>query len=331
LCLLTRGQAKTIAGKMGFKSNSMKKQILGLSSLVVFLGIIFISCQKNSDKDEDYNLEASAQADDQSQFSAQIDAVSNETSAIIEGTGTLAARGFDIQSLVCNADFTVDSASSIRTVTITYHGVDCFSQYSRAGVVVVTIPAGVHWKNAGAAITINYQNLVITRLFDSKSITVNGSHVLTNVSGGLIYQLGTLGTITHRITSAGMTIKFGNGSQRTWQVARQRVFSYNNGIVITTTGTHTEGSTTNIAEWGTNRFGNAFTSSITAPLVLRQDCDFRLVSGQIKHSVPLFTATATFGLNAEGSPTSCPLTGTYFAKIVWTGLSGNAHTVLLPY
>jgi hypothetical protein len=311
----------------------MKRQLFGLSLITLLIIVIvgFVSCTKNTKDTEDYNTEAATQSDDQTQFSAQIDAVDNEASAIMESTGTLANRGFDVQSLVCNASFVVDSTSAIKSITITYNGADCFNAYTRTGVVVVSIPAGIHWKNAGAAITVTYQNVVVKRLLDNKSITINGSHVITNVSGGLIYQLATLGTITHTITSAGMTIKFGDDTQRSWQVARKRVFTFNNGVVITTTGTHTEGNVSNIAEWGTNRFGNVFTSAITAPIVVRQDCDFRLVSGQIKHSVPLFTATATFGLNAEGNPTTCPGAGHYYVKIAWIGLSGITHSVIFPY
>lgn len=312
----------------------MKKQLFGLSLITLLLVVTvgFLSCTKNAKKDaEDYNTEASAQSDDQSQFSAQIEAVDNEVSAIMENTGTMANRGFDIQTLVCNATFVVDSNSATRSITITYNGTDCFGGYSRTGVVVVSIPAGVHWKNAGAAITVTYQNVVVKRMIDNKSITINGSHVITNVSGGLIYNLATLGSITHTITSSGMSIKFGDETVRTWQVARQRVFTFNNGVIVTTTGTHTEGNVNNISEWGTNRFGSTFTSAITTPIVVRQDCDFRLVSGQIKHSVPLFTATATFGLNADGNPTTCPGAGHYYVKIAWIGLAGTSHTVIFPY
>jgi hypothetical protein len=191
----------------------------------------------------------------------------------------------------------------------------------------------VQWKNAGAAVTITFQNLKITRLRDNKSITINGSHVYTNVSGGLLINLATLGTITHSITSSNMSITFDNGSQRNWQVAKQRVFTYNSGVVITTTGTHTDGSNTGIAEWGTNRFGGAFATSILEPLVVRQDCNFRLTSGKVKHTTttPAATGTATFGLNANGDPTSCPGSGTYYFKIVWTGPNGNTITVIRPY
>lgn len=312
----------------------MKKQFAGLSLLLFFSAVTIVSCVKSdTDKNQDFNTEASVQSDDQFQFSAQLDAVANETNLFLESTGTIAFRGEGEQGpLVCNATAVADSTSGTRTITITYNGADCLGYFNRTGTVTVSIPAGVHWKNAGAAITVNYQNLVVTRLIDNKSITINGSHILTNVSGGLLLNLASLGTITHSITSTGMTIKFGDNTARTWQVSRQRVFTFNNGLVITTTGTHSDGTNNNIAEWGTNRFGNSFTSAITEPMVVRQDCNFRLVSGQVKHSVPLFTAVATFGLDQAGNPTGCPAqNGHYFVKITWTGLTGIPHTALVSY
>jgi hypothetical protein len=192
------------------------------------------------------------------------------------------------------------------------------------------MPSGTNWKNAGAVLTVTYTNLVITRTIDSKMITINGSHAITNVSGGLLTDLAGQGTITHSITSNGISVKFGNETQRTWQVSRQQVYTYNNGIVLTITGTHTEGNVTGIAEWGTNRFGRAFTSIISEPIVFRQDCNFRLTSGQIKHTVPVFSATATFGLDANGEAASCPA-GAFYGKIIWTGPNNTSHTFLFPY
>jgi len=193
------------------------------------------------------------------------------------------------------------------------------------------MPSGTRWKNAGATLTFTYTNLVITRVADNKSITINGAHNLTNVSGGLLINLPILNTITHAVTSSGISVKFDDNSIRTWQIARQQVFSYNNGIVLTVTGTHTEGNINHIAEWGTNRFGRTFSTAITQPLVFRQDCSFRLVSGEVKHTVPVFTAVGTFGLNATGNPTGCPGVAAYYCKLVWTGPNSNSHTVIFPY
>ena len=154
---------------------------------------------------------------------------------------------------------------------------------------------------------------------------------MTNVSGGRMVNLPNLQSITHTITSAGITVTFDNNSARSWQIARKRVFTYSNGVVITETGTHTDGANTGIAEWGFNRFGNAFTSSILEPIVVRQDCSFRIVSGKVQYTRPEITASATFGLDVTGTATTCPGTGSYYLKASWTGHNGNTLSVILPY
>ena len=308
----------------------MKQKILLFAVITFSFALSFTACKKEGSSTDD-TTEVSAQSDDQSRFSSETDAVANDADITLESTSSLVARPDQTQTLICDATIAIDSLSDPRTITITYDGTNCLGNRTRTGVVVVSMPAGVHWKNAGAAITITYQNLKITRLIDNKSITINGEHTITNVSGGLLFNLVALGTITHSITSSGMSVTFDDGTQRNWQVARQRVFSYDNGVVITSTGTHTEGNTTNIAEWGTNRAGHAFTSSTLEPLVVRQDCSFRLVSGKIMHTAPAITATATFGLDASGNPTDCPGTGHYYFKLVWTGAGGNSHTLIFPY
>jgi hypothetical protein len=175
-------------------------------------------------------------------------------------------------------------------------------------------------------------DLTITRLSDNKTLGIDGIKTITNVTGGRLINLASIGTIIHDIASPGITITFDNGTHRDWQIAKRRTFTYNNGIVIATRGTHTEGSITNIAEWGTNRFGNSFTSAITEPMVIRQDCNFRLVHGQVTHRTTQFTVVTTFGLDANGNPTGCPgINGTYYFKAVWTGANGIIRTVIHPY
>jgi hypothetical protein len=310
----------------------MKKQIVRLSLIGLCFAVVFTACKKNNnDSTTDYTTELSTHSDDQAQVSDDVDATANDANLVLESNASFTGRPGQVENLICNATVVVDTASNPRTITITYNGPSCQGNTTRTGVVVLSMPAGIRWRNAGAAITVTAQNLKITRVRDNKSITINGSQVYTNVSGGLLVNLPTLGSITHTITSSGMSLTFDNGSQRTWQVAKQRVFTYNNGIVITSTGTHTDGSVTNIAEWGTNRFGNAFTTSTVTPIVVRQDCNGRITSGAVKHTTPNVTATATFGLDVNGNPTSCPGTGTYYMKIVWVNANGVTRTVILPY
>lgn len=309
----------------------MKFRILSLSAIIFSISLLFTSCQKNagSDTEPDYANESTVHSDDQSRFSGEMDAVADDASAALDGTPGFSGRGEQIQ--LCNATIVVDTISNPRTITITYNGANCFGNRTRTGVVIISMAQGVRWKNAGAVVNVIIQNLRITRLSDNKSITINGTHTYTNVSGGLLVNLLTLGTITHTISSNNMSVTFDNNSQRTWQVAKQRVFTYNNGIVVTTTGTHSAGGVTGIAEWGINRFGRVFTTVISQPLVVRQDCNFRLTSGQVVHTLPVFNASVTFGLDATGNPTSCPGAGPYYMKIIWTGPGGNPHTIILPY
>jgi hypothetical protein len=305
-------------------------RLLSVVTLAAFT--TFTACKKESTVSVtlDGSTEVTTHSDDQSNVSNDMDAVANDVNAAVESSTNFSGRTMNINS-ICNATAVMDTVSNPRKITITYDGVNCYGSHSRTGVVVLSMPAGMRWKDAGATLTVTVQNLKIKRLSDNKSITINGTETFTNVSGGLLLNLPNLQSITHTITSTGLSITFDDNSVRSWQVARKRVFTWNNGgVVITITGTHSDGTNTNIAEWGSNRFGHAFTTSITEPLIIRSDCNFRLTGGAIKHE-GFTTATATFGLNAQGNPTTCPGTGSYYLKLSWTGLGGLTHTAILPY
>lgn len=308
----------------------MKARLHQLPAIVLAVTIIFSSCQKNADGPGDFTTESSVHSDDQFRFSDEVDAVANDINLQIEATSGFTGRGQQVQSLICDATVVVDTVSNPRTITITFNGTNCLGNRTRTGVVVMSMAQGVHWSDAGAVLTVTFQNLQITRLRDNRSITINGTQTHTNVSGGLLINLISLGSITHTITSNNMSITFDNSSQRIWQVARQRTFTYNNGVAIAVTGLHSEGGTMGIAEWGINRFGHTFTTAIAEPIIRRQDCSFRIGSGKVVHTTDLFNASATFGLDANGNPATCPGVGYYYMKIELTGPNGN-HTALLPY
>jgi len=231
------------------KSTIMKKTTLSYLLFVSLLMIGLAACKKEKDKDNT-DAEMTTHSDDQNQFSSEIDGVANDADLVIESNPGMTGRYEGVQGTICDASVTTNLATNPMTITITYDGSVCpGAWHKRQGVVVISMAQGTQWKNAGAAVTVTFTNLKITRLVDNKSITINGAQTYTNVSGGLLVNLPNLANITHAITSSGLSITFGNGSQRSWQVAKQRVFTYNNGVVITTTGTNTDGNNTGIAEW----------------------------------------------------------------------------------
>ena len=317
----------------------MKTKITLFLATALFVAS-FTACKKdenNSKNDDSTDTEVAVQSNDQSRFSSEIDAAVNDADFSMENAAGFTSRISQGQSLlpdsVCDANIAVDVASDPKTITITYNGGNCLGTRTRTGSVVIAMAQGVKWSDPGAHVTLTFHDLKITRVSDNKSITINGTQTYTNVSGGLLINLLSLGTITHLITSSNMSITFDDGTQRTWNVAKQRVYSFAGANVsVTVSGTHTEGTVTNIAEWGTNRLGHAFTSSTVQPVVIRSDCDFRIVSGEIKHTLPHVSADATFGLDSSGNPTSCPgAGGHYYFKIVYTGSGGNTITLIMPY
>ncbi|NOT51593.1 MAG: hypothetical protein HOP10_09975 [Chitinophagaceae bacterium] len=309
----------------------MKARILSLTALIFSLSFLIVSCQKDASDDQtDYSAETATHSDDDSRFADESDAASDDVLGQLEFNIGFSGRGGQVQT-ICDATVVVDTLSNPRTITITFNGTPCLPGRTRTGVIVVSMAQNIRWRDAGAVINVTFQNFRITRTRDNKSITFNGTQAYTNVSGGLLINLPTLNTITHTITSNNMSITFDNGSQRTWSVARRRVFTYNNGVVVTVTGMHSQGGITGIAEWGTNRFGRNFTTAITQPVVRRQDCSFRVGSGKVTHTTPAFTASATFGLDATGNPTGCPGANPYYLKAEWTRPNGTTYSTLIPY
>ena len=306
---------------------------------------VMLSCKKDNAASSSTPTTADLQTstDDQTMAFNENDALSNDATAALTANGSFArifadgnisadAMRVDGISPVCDATVTFDTTASTKTLTITYNGTNCWGNRTRTGTVIVSEPKSVHWKDVGAAVTISIQNLTITRVIDGKSIVVNGVKKITNTSGGLLTDLANQATIIHDISDS-LSITFDKGAVRTWNVSRHRVFVYDNGIKLTTTGTHTDGAHSDISDWGTNRFGVSYSSRITVPKVITQFCGFRLIKGQDTFTRgDNFSAVVTYGLDASGNPVaSCP-SGNFYAQLSWTYIpTGKTGTFLFQY
>ncbi len=299
---------------------------------IIAIAALAVSCSRDKIEELIMDTQAKAQVDDQNNFSASMDAAGADINLALEAAVPIAGRGQEILGIICDAAIVLDSANNVRTLTLTYDGSNaCNNGTTRTGVIVISVNANTRWRNPGAVIIVSFQNFKITRTADAKSITINGTQTYTNVSGGLMIQLATLPSIVHRVESNGLQVTFDDNTQRTWNVAKERTFTYQNGVVVSSRGIHSAGGVDNIAEWGTNRFGASFTTSSTSPVVIRQDCNFRITSGALLYQSAGFSGTVLFGLNNQGAVTSCPGNGSYYLRITWTGPSGGSVTGLYPY
>jgi hypothetical protein len=320
--------------------------------VIAFTGVL-ASCNKNNSS----NSNNGSSTTDLQTTSDDATRVTNETDAAFDDVNTAMVTNYSVtgaalgrelmqrvidgpgsadSTAICDAVITLDTANGNRQITITYNGTNCALDRTRKGSITITWPIGQLWRDSGAVVTVQFNSLAITRLLDNKTITLNGTHTYTNVSGGSLISLpnSPAGTsITHTITSDNMQITFDNGTQRTWSVDRQRVFTYSGGYVITTSGLHTSGSVSGISEWGTDRFGNAFTVSIVQPRVLSEACSWQLTAGTVALANAVGTTTITYGLNSTGTATSCPVNGgTYYFELSWTAAAnGKTYSFILPY
>ncbi len=307
----------------------MKSKKITIALLAILaVSLSFTACKKTATTSTKNTLDsAQTQSNDDVMATKETDESSNDaTSALENSGGSFAARpAGPAIAFPCDATVTYDTAAVQKSITIIYNGSNCSGTRTRTGKIIITFDSSLHWKDAGATISVDYDSLLITRVSDGKTLLINGTVTHTNVSGGLLEDLATLNSITRTITG-NLSLTFDNGTQRSWSITKQRVFTYNNGIVITTTGTGTGG----VAEAGINRYGNAFTSAITQPIVIEQSCDFRLVSGQILYNGPFATVTTTFGLDVNGNSVSaCPI-GFFYYKQVWS-IAGRTFTFIGPY
>jgi hypothetical protein len=333
----------------------MKTKILyHLAIATMLAGTVFVSCSKNNSSSADSGTSSNTlqtQSDDQSQVTSESNAIADDAnvamssqptvsgaSALTNGYGhgkTIEGVQSVLTSPVCDATITIDTSKNPRTITLTYNGnANCNPYRIRTGTVVISIPAGTQWRNQGAVITVNF-NLKVTRVRDSKTIILTGTHTYTNVSGGSLNDLvlGKISSITHTVTSSNMQITFPDSSKRIWNVARQRAYSFNNqtqDLTITLTGTYSDGTNSGISEWGSTRIGKPFKTVIVNPIVIQSACSWQLTSGEIEVIRPDVMTTVTFGLDNSGNPlASCPLT-TYYYKVIWE-IGGKSYTVILPY
>jgi hypothetical protein len=331
------------------------KLSITLASTIIAAGLI-VACNKSNSTNGNSGTSTSpntsttqmqTQTDDETQVATEMDNAEtdvnnslNASTTFSGATTTSAGNGIEtagggvglvINYGICDATVTTDTLNGMRQLIITYNGSNCWGNRIRTGVVTISIPVGTHWRDTGAVVTVDIDSLKITRVRDHKTITLNGTYTFTNVTGGLLRDLATRGTITHTITANNVTIQFADSATRTWSVSKQRQFTYNDGVVETTTGTHSDGTNNNISIWGTNRYGNSFERLIVDPMVISQSCDWQLTSGQTETIRPAVTVNITYGLDSDGNPTGCPTAGNYYYyKAVWT-VGNKTYTFIAPY
>jgi hypothetical protein len=301
----------------------------------LILSFTFTSCKKETATDNSVSDSTHIQSDDEVMANNETDQASSDVTAVLENLGGSFALRPDVSNTgyttappaitpPADGHVTVDTANIHKSITITYDGTNSATE-TRTGKIRLSFDGSFHWKDAGAILTIYYDSVKVTRTADGKTLLIVGNQTITNTHGGLLKDLTSTDSIVHIISGAMYTI-FDNGHHSSCYETKKRIYTYNNGLVITTTGTGNGG----IAESGIDRYGHPYSCVITQPRVVKQSCDFRLVSGQTVYTSPNTMITTTFGLDADGHYiTSCPI-GVFYYKLTYY-INGVTHTYIGSY
>jgi len=328
-------------------------------TLVVIVTCGLFACKKNTtfstNEQAQFDTAVNIQANDQVRIASDIDAIFNDVNTAMINqtslTGAAVRRGVmvtggtidTIQNTgICAATYIAvnsiaDTPNSITpyTITLTYGGNICDNSRVFSGHVTIYINPGTSWSTANDTVGVNLTNLYVKGLqADTSTILYNGTFYYTNVSGGSLSSLTSSAStpVIHSIQGINISVLFNNLTSAVWQIGRQRTYTYNNGLVISTTGIDTAGGIQNVSEYGGNRYGNGFITSVTSPLITTAACDFQVTAGQTQLTNPAGVTTMLFGLDSSGTDTGCPSGGaSFFYKLNWTGSGENPYSAVRAY
>lgn len=300
--------------------------------LIAALAVLASGCKKDETTNNGNKDTASLQqlTKDENEVSTISDEAGNDANAALSGGNNgLKYNG----PWLCNV--TIDSlllANDTIVLYLTYNGLNCNGTLDRHGKQEVRRKASTFWGQAGTVVISKLIDFQVTRVATGKSMTLNGTRQMENVSGGVMWQLGNgLTSIVHRM-SGSMQATFDDGTTRTWNIARQIVFTGNIGgtLVRTTDGFGSAEGYDNLSTWGTTRNGEQFYTQITQSVVHKQACQWKPCSGMVYHQVPSDNKTAlvTFGYDDNNQPITgddCPTR----YRIDWAK-NGYSGTIFMP-
>jgi hypothetical protein len=314
------------------------KTIIRQAIVVVAISAISIVSGCKKDRTSDVTSPDTSSLQQLAQDDAQVQASDNEI--INDGNSALTAHSNKaVDSTAINScTITVDTNATGDSLQIkmVYNGFNTGHNFTRTGEVIITKPLGKHWSDAGCSVSFQYLNLAITKVSSGKKFVFNGNRIFKNVSGGRIIDLGSTSipttSVEHSISGA-MQITFENGTTRTWNISRIRTWTgtYPSALILTVSSDGTSNGTyTNLVEYGTNRNGEAFYTSINTPIVYNESCNWDPIWGGFTHQIPGVSksATVTFGYNSSDALVTQGACADFY-KLDWV-IKNNSGTIYLP-
>jgi hypothetical protein len=280
----------------------MLNRILCFRYLLIATVLVIAGCNKATTTND------SASAEDVNGISNVVNGVVDDATNSVGSMHALAGKTAGGMGSLCGTELSADSTNGL--VVINYTGFNCSNKIFRTGTLTVTLQNyanGTRWKDAGAVLQLNFQNVKCNINATNASYTFNGICYIKNLTGGLAWQIInniTTGTVTHEIIADNLSITYSDGSARTWSLRRQRSFQDSASMVsITITGDTAVNGFANVDAWGTDRGGEPFTGSLISPIVSNNTCGFfSPVSGEYICQFARRKIDILYGVDENGFP-----------------------------
>lgn len=309
---------------------------------------VFTACKKkgNPEKESPVETPDGQSGIDNREVQGENDVIINEINDVIRDSRLAGKNASASEVSGVTGDFcglTVDSIDIANgSITFSYTGVTCLNR-TRTGVIKLTLQQGSKWANAGSAIKIEYVNYKVVRASDQKSVLLNGTQYLTNVSGGTWWDLivtKTKPALISTITSTDLNVTFEDNKTATYNINRQITYTYPNTagtnnyiLTVTAEGTGSNSGLNNLENYGTTRNGEPFTSQVISPIVWNLTCGGAVLQGDVNIKVASKALDLRFlyGVDVNGnsmqvSPNQCP----YGWKLEWTN-NGTTNFKVFGY
>jgi len=327
---------------------SKKTSWLLLIAILVISAAVVISCKKATTSavvntvDNTSETNAKTQSSDASFVTSETDQADNDVNNTASACARVNKNGPVATSngVPSNAD---TSSTFAGVITINYHGQIGTTCRTRTGSITIQLMSGNKWSDSGAVLQYTFNNYKVTNNCNGKTVTLNGTRTITNLTGGNVYTItlaGNSSTIVHKVR-ANYTAAFTDSASTTvktavWNVARKTTISYLVGLYsISTAGDTTYNGIANTESWGTTRNGDAYTTVFTLPVTNNTYCGLpyigRPTSGTVEYTVGSLAFNVQYGLTASGTPAavgSCiPV---YYYQVTCT-ISTGTYTAMVPY
>lgn len=313
----------------------MKKLLLLTLLILSITGFISLnSCKKEKNINNDDYAAQSAAADDEAGIASATDQALTDVNSAIDGS-SFAQRSSDPNQTngihpICGG--TIDSSQkSEGIIIINFDGTTNCNGRTRSGQIKIEKTAGSKWRDAGTTINITFINFKVTRIRDNKSIVINGSKSITNITGGLVRDLQAGQSLVHKVRGS-LSVTFNNNTTRSWNVARKNTYAMDSNNVrwIKIEGDTTIGSDAHVVVWGVNRNNDNFEVVINTPIEANSTCEFdEPVKGVKVHKKLARELTVTFGVDAHGDPVSSGCA--YGFKAEWENARGQHRELIVEY